>query len=304
MDLNAITNQLTTPSGTTRRQVLKSLGAGAVGLAGLRLLTGTARAASGAGLDAAILQFALNLEYLEAEFYLYATTGHGLAAGDITGSDTQGTTTVKANPKVPFKDARIRQYANELASDETKHVEFLRSALTAVGVQPVARPALDLQNSFNTAAAAAGIATPFDPFENDTNFLLGSFIFEDVGVTAYHGGAGLLTNKDIVTAAAGILGTEAYHAANIRAAILNAGDPAIGLAQKISNLRDMLDGSGDMDQGVTTNGMASGAANIALTDQNALVYARTTRQVLNIVYGAVNAHSGLFFPNGMNGSIK
>lgn len=304
MDLNAITNELATPSGATRRQVLKRLGVGAVGLAGLRMFTGTARAASGAGLDAAILQFALNLEYLEAEFYLYATTGHGLSANDISGSGTQGTTTVKANPKVPFKDARIKQYAEELASDETKHVEFLRSALTSVGVQPVARPALDLQNSFNTAAQAAGIGSTFDPFENDTNFLLGAFIFEDVGVTAYHGGASLLTNKDIVGYAAGILGTEAYHAANIRAAILNAGDPAIGLAQKISNLRDNLDGPVDMDQGVTTNGMASGAANITPTDANAIVYARTTRQVLNIVYGAINASSGLFFPNGMNGTIK
>ncbi|HEX3818472.1 MAG TPA: ferritin-like domain-containing protein [Chthoniobacterales bacterium] len=304
MDLNAITNQLATPSGTTRRQVLKRLGVGAVGLAGLRMFTGTARAASGAGLDAAILQFALNLEYLEAEFYLYATTGSGLPAKDITGSGTQGTTTVKANPKVAFTSPRVAQYAAELAGDETRHVEFLRAALTAVGVQPVARPALDLQNSFNTAAQAAGIGSTFDPFENETNFLLGSFIFEDVGVTAYHGGAGLLTNKDIVTAAAGILGTEAYHAANIRAAILNAGDPAISLATKISNLRDQLDGSGDMDQGVTNNGMVSGKANIALTDSNGLVFARTTRQVLNIVYGAVNASSGLFFPNGMNGTIK
>jgi len=123
-------------------------------------------------------------------------------------------------------------------------------------------------------------------------------------MTAYHGGAGLLTNKDIVTAAAGILGTEAYHAANVRAAILDLGDPAIGTAQKISDLRDALDGTTDDDQGVTSDGTVAGTANIVPTDANGLVYSRTTRQVLNIVYGAVNASSGLFYPTGLNGAIK
>ncbi len=304
MNIETITRELTTPVGTTRRQVLKSLGAGAIGLAGLRMLTGSAQGASGAGLDAAVLQFALNLEYLEAEYYLYATTGAGLPASDIGGAGTTGTTTIKANPKVPFANPLIAQYAAEITADEKHHVEYLRAALTSLGIQPVARPNLDLQNSFNTAAQAAGIGDTFDPFANDTNFLLGAFIFEDVGVTAYLGGAGLITNKDLVTAAGSILAVEAYHASNVRTAILSGGDPGIGLAQKISDLRDALDGPVDMDQGVTSDGTANGTGNIVPTDANGRAYARTTRQVLNIVYGAVDANSGLFFPNGLNGAIK
>lgn len=299
MDIDAITKQLTTPAGSSRRQALKTLGLGTVGLAGLGFLSKSARAADSTT-DADILQYALNLEYLEAEYYLYATTGMGLPPQDITGTGTQGTTTIKANPQVTFQTPLFAQYAAEIASDEKDHVEFIRATLTSLGVTPVARPPLDLLNSFNTLAQAAGIGPSFDPFESEVNFLLGAFIFEDVGVTAYRGGSGLLSS-DIVFYAAGILGTEAYHAGNVRTALLGLNDPTvIDTAQKISDLRDALDGPRDDDGGLTKNG----SANVVPTDRNALVFARNTRKVLNIVYGAVGASSGLFYPSGLNGTIS
>ncbi len=301
MNLNNVSEEIAMPVGRTRRQVLKSLGAGAVGLAGLQMFTRTARAATtNTFTDFDVLQFALNLEYLEAEFYLYATTGQGLPAGDINGRGTLGTTIIKANPLVPFVTPIFQQYANEIAADEKAHVEFLRTFLKHSGVTPVARPPLDLLNSFNTLAQAAGIGDSFDPFESEANFFLGAFIFEDVGVTAYRGGAGLLTDSDIIYSAAGILGTEAYHAANIRNTVLNLGQSAIDTAQAISDLRDLLDGAQEDDQGVTLDGVA----NIVPTDGNGLVFGRTTREVLNIVYGAQGASSGLFFPSGLNGKIS
>lgn len=300
MDMGIIAGALN-ERRATRRQVLRGLGLGAAGLAGMGLLPRIAQAAGGTGLDAAIGQFALNLEYLEAQFYTYAVTGQGIEAQGVgtNGSGTKGNVTIKANPQVPFIDTKIQQYAVEIGQDERNHVALFRNFLTAAGVQPVAQPAIDLQNSFNTLAQAAGIGSSFDPFANDLNFILGAFIFEDVGVTLFGGAAKLITNRDLLDSAAGILAVEAYHASNIRVNIFQAGSSAQQIAQKISDLRKMLSGADD-DQGVLDS---NGKANIVPTDANGRAFRRTFRQGLNIVYGAPNAAKGLFFPNGLNGAI-
>lgn len=268
----------------------------------------TAKADAATDLDVAVLQFALNLEYVEAEFYSYAIYGDSITAhgAGIDGQGTPGDTILKPNfVKVPFSDSQTEAFGIEIAQDEINHVIFLRSALQAAGVEPVAKPALDLYNSFNTAANAAGISDTFDPFAGDVPFLFGGFIFEDVGVTAYKGAAPLLTNKTYLGAAAGILAVEAYHSAILRTSLFTAnriaGDDSIATtAQKISDLRDLLDGSKDKDQGILNE---AGLANIVPTNGAGIARARGTRKVLNIVYGAVNASSGLFFPNGFNGPI-
>lgn len=306
-----MTNTENTPqlqSSLNRRSFLQRTGMGAAAA----LIPGAAFALSGTRaaanspfqyfnetLDEDILNYALNLEYLEAEFYLYATTGAGLEAQGIgtSGKGTEGSVTVKPNAKVPFTDPVIQQYAEEIAQDEANHVKFLRSAL---GEMAVAQPKIDLLNSFNTLAKAAGIANTFDPFASDLNFLLGAFIFEDVGVTAYHGAAAYISNRSYLTAAAGILGVEAYHASEVRTILYGMDDanPSLGIAatvQKISSLRAALSQAAD-DQGIVVDDMA----NIVPTDGNSLVFSRTPRQVLNVVYGAVNAQKGLFYPNGVN----
>ena len=275
-----------------RRNLLRSSGMGVLALGALAgggtMVSGVRPAEANAINDQAILNFALNLEYLEAEYYLLATTGQGLPATATTGSNGP-TGGVTGGRQVNFSIPAVQQYANEIAQDEMNHVDFLRSAL---GAAAVSEPTLDLVNSFNTLAQAAGLGESFDPFASDLNFLIGAFIFEDVGVTAYHAAASRIHDKQILTAAAGILGTEAYHASEVRLLLFQMNQDPV--TEAISALRATLSGTAD-DQGVVLNR----AANIVPTDENGLAFARDFRQVLNIVYGAAGATKGLFFPNGI-----
>ena len=260
--------------------------------------------APGLELDIAILNFALNLEYLEASYYNYGVKGQDITALGVTastGNGTDGGVTVKASPQVPFQTPALQQYMAEIAQDEINHINFIQNTIDQLGGSPVSRPSIDLLNSFNTVASNAGIASSFDPFANETNFFLGGFSLTDVGVTAYHGAAPLITNKTVLSGSAGILAVEAYHDSTLRLTVFRAGADAQTMAQQISNLRDTLDGAKDKDQGVTNQ---DGSANIVPTDGNSIAFARTPRQVLNIVYGATRAANGGFFPAGVNGDIK
>jgi hypothetical protein len=267
--------------------------------------------------DSDILNFALNLEYLEAEFYLRAATGTGLGTADGAGTVTGGS-------KVNFTSMYLQQLCNELAAAELAHVRAIRSTIGTLAGTAVGAPAIDFTNAFNALASLAGIGSSFNPFADQNSFLIGAGIFEDVGVTAYSGAAGLLTSKTVLSAAAGIQATEAYHAGAIRNLIAYTGNSTNMLVtnfNKVVTLRGTVGGSGtstfetqlsagSATAATTTNGPVSNVTPstiVACDTTNALGFARTTSQVLHIVYatqpGTLTA-SGGFFPAGMNGTIK
>jgi hypothetical protein len=253
--------------------------------------------------DLDVLNFALNLEYLEASFYLLASTGSGIPAAN------QGVKpgTVTGGSAVPFtpQQSVLQAYAAEIAQEELNHVIFLRAAITEFGGTPVDMPNIDFSKSFQALAGLAGISGTFNPFADPLSFLVGAFVFEDVGVTAYHGGALLLTNKEILTAAASIHAVEAYHAAEVRtlivgmASVAGASQAYLNDCVSISNLRAAVGG------GMET---APSASHIVACDPTTSIgYKRSTDQVLHIVYGAppgAGVKGGAFFPNGLNGSIS
>jgi hypothetical protein len=297
-----------------RREFFRTaLGATAIAAAGAAAIGIAESVGAQTVSDADVFNFALNLEYLEANFYSWAAFGHGISSDMVSGTGTLGA--VSGGAQVSFTDPVVRAYAREIAADEVAHVNFLRAVL---GSSAVAQPAIDLSagasSAFSKAAQGAGIVAAgaaFDPFASDENFLLAAFLFEDLGVTAYKGAAPLISNAAYLQAAAGILETEAYHAALVRGTLYRKGVATPSLranADKISDFRDSLDGtSTDLDQGISPKTPSDGSgtqSNVTPTDASGITYSRTTGQVLNILYlsNAAVAKGG-FFPNGVNGAI-
>jgi hypothetical protein len=316
-----------------RRGFLKAAGGSAVLLGGASLLsackedqnfpptpqpTPTPTPTSATVSDSDILNLALNLEYLEAQFYLYAVNGTGLSAAQTaSGTGTAGGT-VTGGAQVNFSgDPVVGAYAREIAADEAAHVAFLR---TALGSAAVAMPNINIDGgangAFTAAARAAGVigaSETFNPYSSPENFLLGAFLFEDVGVTAYKGAAPLLSSKTYLEAAAGILAAEAYHAGIVRTVLYAKGMSTTALitaTTKISDARDLLDGTptnddirgigSDDDQGLVGS---NNTANLVPANVNGIAYSRNSQQVHNIVYlnaTGANRTGGGFFPNGTN----
>jgi Ferritin-like domain len=258
-----------TASSINRRAFFKGVGATGLGLAGAAIMGNQfganeqrVSAASGVS-DADILNFALNLEYLEAEFYSMATYGATLVKrGILKSSDETGPTTggalVKGFGDVAYQAAALRE-------TEQEHVLFLRAAL---GAGAVKKPAINLDA---LGYGFAGVAT----------FLKLARQFEDVGISAYLGAAPLITSKAYLAAAGAILATEAQHSGAIR---------AICIMKGVSS------------PAVDSRDIPPSPSHPYNVDSNGLSIPRTTSEVLNIVYGGGKC-SGGFYPDGMNGEI-
>nr|QOL01256.1 putative extracellular protein TR9_061 [Trebouxia lynnae] len=308
-------------------------------LSSIALLTPSAQATTNYT-DADILQFALNLECLEAEFYSWVAYGEGIASVDssLVGSNSQLTTSNSGGHAPPSSFTSTPagilalEIATEIAENEISHVRYLRKALTAAGATPVPCPQLSLSpatflNAATAAVSAAGAtinpSATFDPYSFPDAFYLGAFIFEDVGVTAYKGAVRSLQSQEYAAVAAGIMAIEAGHAAVIRNQLYGQIDAGSGLTDNsgaditigtavsgITKLRDNLAGTA-AENALTRNTVAVGSTpsttgpDLFAADSDAIAFTRTPSQVLDIVQFSPSTQAlavGGFFPNGPTGN--
>ena len=304
----------------SRRQALRMISAGVIGAG----LVGCADLIpQGVGLaltpspitDPSVFNFALNLEYLESEYYRRGVYGEGLPA-ELTGPNPGP---VNGGRAVPWRTPYLREMFAEIAEDETAHVRFFRRTISSSPLVELSRPALDFTDSFRRVGAAAGLGPNFDPFADEDSFLLGAFLFEDVGISATAGGGDLIADPRSIEAAAGILAVEGYHGGMIRGEIAERGDALIARADAISRARAAVESPKNQrpnrtgvsttrykEQPIGSGDVFPGELVVAPTDPQGRTPPRPPQDVLNIVFlnPDPNASRGGFFPRGVQGVVR
>jgi hypothetical protein len=153
--------------------------------------------------DLEILNYALTLEYLEADFYT-----RGVKGGVLKG--------------------RTLELVSPIRDHEQAHVAAVKQTVSDMGGKPVAKPEFTY---------------PDGTFTDRTKFLKTASVFEELGVTAYHGQVPRVDDPEILKAAAAIAGVESRHAAIL--ADLIGGNPFPSAFEKSMSMDDVLAAAGD-----------------------------------------------------------
>lgn len=159
---------------TGRRNFLKTAAVIGAGTTLVSATVGERRAfADASASDLEILNYALTLEYLEAEFYT-----KGLEGDVLSGRD--------------------RELVEPIRDHEQEHVKAVSQTIKDLGGKAVSKPDFKF---------------PDGTFTSKNKFLTTASAFEELGVTAYHGQVPRIDDADILKAAASIAGVESRHAA-------------------------------------------------------------------------------------------
>nr|XP_043640070.1 desiccation-related protein PCC13-62-like [Erigeron canadensis] len=262
--------------------------------------------------DTNLLEFPLNLEYLEAEYFLFGALGKGLDSvqPDLADGGPSPIGAKQANLSPLIKDI-ILQFGYQ----EVGHIRAIKST-----VKGFPRPLLNLSTeAFATVinnAFGSPLSPPFDPYANDINYLISCYIIPYVGLTGYVGANPKLRSPVSRKLVASLLGVESGQDAVVRTLLYERKREKVvpyemtvaEFTNKISQLRNKLGNKGLKDEGLTVP-IKLGAeknieGNVLAGDEDSLAYGRTPEEILRIVYGSGNEKmAGGFYPKGGDGAI-
>lgn len=262
--------------------------------------------------DVDLLQFALNLEHMECDWFLYGALGYGLDA--IAPKLAMG-----GPPPIGAMKAKLDNLTQRIIEEfGYQEVGHLRAIKSTVGGFP--RPLIDLSahNFANIMDDAFGyhLNPPFNPYNNSLNYLLASYIIPYMGLVGYVGANPNIDGFVSKRLLAGLLAVEAGQDAIIRALLYERAQELvppynITVAEftiRISNLRNELAKCGIKDEGlivpIELGAEQRTSSNIISANADSLGYRRTPAEILRVVYGTGNEHQpGGFLPKGGNGKI-
>ena len=289
-------NKIAADRALNRRRFISALGMAGAAAGATALMSGCTNAStSSVAVNASgvsqtnLLNFVLNLQYLEATLYSFITQGT-----DLPSNLTYGSGVITGAPSALSFTSQINDLLNEVYYDEVNHVTYLQNIL---GSAAVSRPAINL--------AAFGTITT-------SNALSIGRLLEDVGVTAYTGVLPGLSSSNAAYVGQ-TLGADSFHSGALRLLSIQSSVATINAGDGMDVAPTDPGNAAVSAAGPSANGAffaSTGGAIAATNTTEGLAYARTTSQVLAILYGAVGtpkaagATSGGFFPSGVNGAIS
>ncbi|KAL6214857.1 hypothetical protein ACLB2K_014289 [Fragaria x ananassa] len=261
------------------------------------------------------IQFALNLEFMHAEFLLHGATGRGLDSY-APGLSGGGPPPIGAQ-KALLLDPVVARIIEEFGYEQIGHI---RSVVKTVG--GIKRPLLDfgLVNwglIFNLALKTP-LIPPFNPYANSLNFLLAAYTMPYLAQVSYVNSIpSLTTNSPSLFLAAKLVPIKAGQNAVMRELLYQKATQLVPpynftvreFTKAISQLTNDNGQCGIKSKGILLANTTLGAenrttSNVLSADANSLSYAGTEPEILRIVYGTGNEHlPGGFFPLGANGKI-
>ncbi|OMO63791.1 hypothetical protein CCACVL1_22268 [Corchorus capsularis] len=266
-----------------------------------------------AATDRDLINFALNLEFLEAEFYLFGALGKGL--DNIEPSFAQGGPP-PVGGQVANLDPKTRRIIEEFAYQEIGHI---RAIVKAEGgfQRPLLNISKEVFATIVNQAMNTTLSPPLNPYANSVNYILASYIIPYVGLVGYVGTIPNLVRRDSRALVASLLGVEGGQDAVFRTLLYERAPnetvhpyrfTVAEFTNPISEFRNRLAMCGLKDEGLMVP-LQLGAENrttssILSADANSLSYSRTPLEILRTIYGTGDeSKPGGFYPNGGNGRI-